>query len=114
MSLMFSKVTLTADNGSTVSFLCSGCPKEENDLIDWVAFQKFMSETTRRPVKAEVETYLYGEGKVNIANPFEVAYFMRRGEDFLNRSTVYKQGKSSFIINPKPGSEVNMECYYLH
>ena len=98
MSLMFSKVTLTADDGSTVSFLCSGCPKEENDLVDWVAFQKFMSETTRHSVKAEVETYLYGEGEVFIANAYEVAAFTDRGEKFLHHPDVHLHCISEFTV----------------
>ena len=101
MAVQFSKVTLTADNGNTASFLCSGCPINTSDLADWTAYQRFMSDNHDcKSVKAEVETYLYGEGDVNIANEYEVAYFTRRGEDFLTRSTVHRQGSSSFTIYP--------------
>lgn len=100
MAVQFSKVTLTADNGNTSAFLCSGCPINTSDLAGWTAYQRFMSDNHGcKSVKAEVETYLYGEGDVNIANEYEVAYFTRRGEDFLIRSTVYPQGSSSFTIN---------------
>ena len=42
MSVMFSKVTLTADNGSAATLLCSGSPKDHYDLEDWTIYQKFM------------------------------------------------------------------------
>ena len=101
MAVLFSKVTLTADNGNTASFLCSGCPVNTSDLAGWTAYQKFMSDNHGcNSVKAEVDTYLYGEGDVNIANEYEVAYFTCRGEDFLTRSTVHRQDNSSFTIYP--------------
>ena len=69
MSVMFSKVTLTADNGSAAALLCSGSPKDHYDLEDWTIYQKFMSDNLdSKSVKAEVDTYLYGEGEVFIAN----------------------------------------------
>ncbi|WP_316632232.1 hypothetical protein, partial [uncultured Ruminococcus sp.] len=47
MSVMFSKVTLTADNGNTATLLCSGSPKDHYDLEDWTIYQKFMSDKSR-------------------------------------------------------------------
>ena len=44
MSVMFSRVTLTADNGNTATLLCSGSPKDHYDLEDWTIYQKFMSD----------------------------------------------------------------------
>ena len=35
---MFSKVTLTADNGSAATLLCSGSPKDHYDLEDWTIY----------------------------------------------------------------------------
>ena len=76
MSVMFSRVTLTADNGNTATLLCSGSPKDHYDLEDWTIYQKFMSDNLdSKSVKAEVDTYLYGEGEVFIANIYEVAAF---------------------------------------
>lgn len=48
MSVMFSKVTLTADNGSAATLLCSGSPKDHYDLEDWTIYQKFMSDNRNR------------------------------------------------------------------
>ena len=48
MSVMFSRVTLTADNGSVVTLLCSGSPKDHYDLEDWTIYQKFMADNRNR------------------------------------------------------------------
>ena len=89
MSVMFSKVKLTADNGSAATLLCSGSPKDHYDLEDWTIYQKFMSDNLdSKSVKAEVDTYLYGEGEVFIANIYEVAAFTGRGEKFLSHPDV--------------------------
>ena len=101
MSVMFSKVTLTADNGSTAMLLCSGSPKDQYDLEDWTIYQKFMSDNLdSKSVKAVVDTYLYGEGEVYIANIYEVAAFTGRGEKFLSHPDVHWQGRSEFTIYP--------------
>ena len=69
MAVQFSKVTLTADNGNTVSFLCSGCPINTSDLAGWTKYQRFMSDNHDcQSIKADVDTYLYGEGDTNNAN----------------------------------------------
>ena len=39
MSVMFSKVKLIADNGNTAVLLCSGCPRDNYDLEDWMIYQ---------------------------------------------------------------------------
>ena len=101
MAVMFSKVRLTADNGSTATLLCSGCPKDQYDLEDWTIYQKFMSDNIHsKSVKAEVETYLYGEGEVFIANEYEVAAFTGRGEKFLHHPDVHLQSISEFKVYP--------------
>ena len=111
MALLFSKVTLTAENGNTASLLCPGCPKDGSDLEDWIIYQKFMSDNLNsRSIKAGVDTYLYGDGQVYIANIYEIAYFTGRGEDFLQRSTVLFQGHSSFNVYPPVRTEVNVSC----
>ena len=101
MSVMFSKVTLTADNGSVATLLCSGEPKDHYDLEDWTIYQKFMSDNLNsKSVKAEVDTYLYGEGEVYIANIYEVASFTGRGEKFFLNPDVHWQSSSEFTIYP--------------
>lgn len=101
MSVMFSKVTLTADNGSAATLLCSGSPKDHYDLEDWTIYQKFMSDNLNsKSVKAKVDTYLYGEGEVFIANIYEVAAFTGRGEKFLTQPDVHWQGSSEFSVYP--------------
>ena len=101
MSVMFTKVTLTADNGSAATLLCSGSPKDHYDLEDWTIYQKFMSDNLNsKSVKAKVDTYLYGEGEVFIANEYEVAAFTGRGEKFLTQPDVHWQGNSEFSVYP--------------
>ena len=101
MSVMFSKVTLTADNGSAATLLCSGSPKDQYDLEDWTNYQKFMLDNLdSKSVKAEVDTYLYGEGEVYIANIYEVAAFTGRGEQFLHHPDVHWQRSSEFSVYP--------------
>ena len=51
-------------------------------------------------VKAEVDTYLYGEGEVYIANIYEVASFTGRGEKFFLNPDVHWQSSSEFTIYP--------------
>ena len=98
---MFSKVTLTADNGNTASLLCSGCPHDNYDLEDWTIYQKFMSDNLNsKSVKADVDTCLYGEGEVFVANEYEVAAFTGRGEKFLTQPDVHWQGSSEFSVYP--------------
>ena len=101
MSVMFSKVTLTADNGSAATLLCSGSPKDHYDLEDWTIYQKFMSDNLNsKSVKADVDICLYGEGEVFVANEYEVAAFTGRGEKFLTHSDEHWQGSSEFAVYP--------------
>ena len=109
MAVQFSKVTLTADNGNTSAFLCSGCPINTSDLAGWTAYQRFMSDNLDcKSVKAEVQTYLYGEGDVFKANEYEVAAFTGRGEKFLHHPDVHLQSMSSFTIYPPFASLQNV------
>lgn len=87
MAVLFSAVTLTADN-SKVVFLAAGIPRDEDDLEGWTAYENFMDELdTEQDVSAHVEAYLYGEGETVKASPEEVAYFTMRldaDEKFLH------------------------------
>lgn len=78
MALLFSAVTLTADN-NRVEFLISGIPRDADDLEGWRAYEDFMNElNSEQDVGVQVETYLYGEGEALKATPEEVAYFTMR------------------------------------
>ena len=109
MSVMFSKVKLIADNGNTAVLLCSGCPRDNYDLEDWMIYQKFVSDNLHcKSVNAEVETYLYGDGEVFTANEYEIAAFTGRGEKFLHHPDVRLQSISSFTIYPSVVSLQNV------
>lgn len=99
MAVLFSKVTVLADNGAKESFLCSGIPKREEDFEHWVKYQNFMKDNPDAvKVEVNVKSFVYGEGDITDANEYEVAYFTKRGEEFLERSTVKPYGESKFII----------------
>ena len=78
MALLFSEVTLTAEDEQT-SFFISGSPKSMNELDGWKAYEKFIGNIdTECGIDVHVDTYVYGEGKVFTATPEEVAYFTMR------------------------------------
>ena len=107
MSVMFSKVKLIADNGNTAVLLCSSSPRDNYDLEDWTIYQKFMSDNLGcKSIKAEVETYLYGDGEVFPANEYEIAAFTGRGEKFLHHPDVHLQSISEFTVYPPLRLEV--------
>lgn len=87
MAVLFSAVTLTADNNQ-VEFLAAGIPRDSDDLEGWTAYENFMDELdSEQEVSVHVEAYLYGEGETFKATPEEVAYFKMRAdadEDFLH------------------------------
>ena len=63
MAVLFSAVTLTADNNQ-VEFLAAGVPRDADDLEGWTAYENFMDELdSEQEVSVHVEAYLYGEGK---------------------------------------------------
>ena len=74
MAVLFSAVTLTADNNQ-VEFLAAGIPRDSDDLEGWTAYENFMDELdSEQEVSVHVEAYLYGEGETFKATP----------EDFLH------------------------------
>lgn len=87
MAVLFSAVTLTADNNQA-KFLVGGIPQDADDLEGWAAYEKFMDELdSEQEVSVHVEAYLYGEGETVKATPEEVAYFKIRAdtdEEFLH------------------------------
>ena len=71
MSVMFSKVTLTADNGSAATLLCSGSPKDHYDLEDWAIYQKFMSDNLNSKWDiVDRSNTLYGKVDFRLKEPF--------------------------------------------
>ena len=99
MAVLFSKVTVSADNGAKESFLCSGIPEREDNLKNWIKYQNFMKDNPdAERVEVNVKSFVYGDGEILDANEYEVAYFTKRGEDFLKRSTVKPYSASKFLI----------------
>ncbi len=99
MAVLFSKVILTADNGNTTQLLCGGIPTNNYDLEDWLIYQKFICDNMScREIKAEVDSFLYGEGEVFTANEYEVVAYTGRGEGFLTHPDVHPHGSSEFTI----------------
>ena len=99
MAVLFSHITLSAENGSTETFLCGGIPENESGLENWTAYQNFLEDNPEiESIDVEVRSFLYGDGEVVDANEYEVAYFTKRGPDFIERSTVNPYDESNFII----------------
>ncbi len=110
MAVLFSHITLSAENGSTKTFLCSGIPENKTGLENWTAYRDFLKDNLKiESVDVKVRSYVYGEGEIVDANEFEVAYFTKRGDDFLTRSTVKPYGESSFIILTDNEENIEME-----
>ena len=86
MAILFSKVSLKADDG-TDEFLIGGAPSDEDELSGWAPYDDFIdSLTDEAEIEVYVESYLYGEGETVRATPEEVAYMqmrMDRDERFL-------------------------------
>ena len=79
--------------------MCSGIPKREANLKSWIKYQNFVKDNPNtETVEVNVKSFVYGDGEITDANEYEVAYFTKRGEEFLERSTVNPYGESKFII----------------
>lgn len=105
MAVLFSAVTLTADNNQ-VEFLAAGIPRDTDDLEGWIAYENFMDElNAEQEVSVHVEAYLYGEGVAFKATPEEVAYFTMRAnadENFRsNHCTNIQSGNFSIPWSPR-------------
>lgn len=76
MAVLFSAVTLTADNNQ-VEFLAAGIPRDSDDLEGWTAYENFMDELdSEQEVSVHVEAYPPGTrimllGMGNDPNPVE-------------------------------------------
>ena len=110
MAVLFSKVTMTADNGSSEEFLVGGIPDCEADLEGWTAYDDFLEDNPDAiDMEVEVDSYVYGEGECSNANEYEIAAFTRRGEDFLNHPDVQITQRSGFIILLDPDESEGWE-----
>ena len=104
MAVLFSKVPGSADHAAHESFLCGGIPEREDHLKNWIKYQNFMKDNPdAERVEVNVKSFVYGDGEILDANEYEVAYFTKRGEDFLEMSTVKPYGKSKFEITADNG-----------
>ena len=111
MALMFSAVTVTAENDET-KLLVGGIPQEYDDLEGWADFDDFMDlihEETDVNVHAEV--YLYGEGETVKASPEEIVYLIKRianDENFFINHCDYIEDKD-FTIRWSPEELYGLE-----
>lgn len=99
MAVVFSRVSLLADNGSTEDFLVGGIPESADDLEGWTAYENFLEDNPdAKDIDINVSSYQYGEGEVLPANVYEVAAFTLRGERFLTHPDVHLTQTDRFII----------------
>lgn len=97
--MLFSKVILTADNGSTDTYLCPGLPDCEEQIADTDGYIDFLEENPDTDsIVVEVERYSYGEGESENADDDEIAELEKQGESFLNSDAVDYLGYDRFII----------------
>lgn len=110
MAVLFSQITISADNGAADTFLCGGIPTKEEDLKGWTTYRKFKEENPdAEHIDVEVKSFLYGEGDIVDADEYEIAYFTKRGEGFTERSTVKPYDESNFIIETVNEENIGME-----
>lgn len=111
MALLFSAVTVTANNEQAELFV-GGIPSEYDDLEGWADFDDFMNliyEETDVAVHAEI--YLYGEGETVKATPEEIVYLIKRiadDENFL-ASRCDNIGDQGFTIRWSPEELYGLE-----
>ena len=99
MGKLCSRVSLTADNGSTDEYLCAGIPDAEEQIADTDGYCDFIEDNPdAESITVDVEHYLYGEGESENADEDDIAEFEKRGEDFLNSDEVDYLDYNRFII----------------
>ena len=97
--ILFSKVTLTADNDSMDTFLCPGFPDCEEQIADTDGYMNFLEDNPdTESVVVEVERYSYGEGESRNADDDEIAMLEKRGKSFLDSNAVDYLGYDRFIV----------------
>ena len=97
--LLFSKVTLTADNGSTDEFYCGGIVNCEENLENVDAYADFLEDNPdAESIEVESRVYSYGEGESENPDDEELAKIANKGDEFLDSENVDEIEASSFII----------------
>ena len=103
MAVVFSRLTLSAEDRETQLFAC-GIPKDAEDLEPYTLYHEFTEELdSETEISVHVDTHLYGEGARFDATPEEMAYFTIRDRDdpkFLSRCE--KIGESDFTVTYCP------------
>ena len=104
MAIVFSKITLRADELETQFFSC-GMVRESGDLDPYTLYHEFTEEiSSETEISVHVDTHLYGEGERFDATPEEMAYFTIRDRDdptFLARCEKIGELDFSFIYCPE-------------
>lgn len=99
MSKLFSKVTLTADNGSTDEFFCNGIVNCEEDLENVDAYEEFLEDNLdAESIEVESSAYSYGEGESENADDEELTEIANMGDDFIRSDEVDEIESSNFVI----------------
>ena len=98
-SMLFSKVTLTSDNGSTDEFICGGIVNCEEDLENADLYNEFLEDNPdAESIEVNARAYSFGDGESENADDEELAYIRCRGDEFLDSDEVDMKESSNFII----------------
>ena len=98
-TMLFSKVTLTADNGSTDEILCSGIVNCEEDLENADLYNEFLEDNPdAESIEVDSKAYSFGEGESENADDEDLMYIVSRGDEFLDSDEVDEIESSHFII----------------
>lgn len=92
--LLFSKVIVSSERGDSTSFLCTGEPTTEEELVQWNRYIEFKEKhKNSKRFKVILTTYIYGEGITYLATPCEIAYFTKYEERIFKNSNMKKLKK---------------------
>lgn len=98
-AILFSKVILTADNGSTDEFICSGIVNCEEDLENIDAYNEFLEDNPdAESIEVNARAYSFGYGESEKADDEELAYIASREDEFLDSDEVDEIESSNFFI----------------
>lgn len=98
-TLLFSKVTVTADNGSTDEFFCVGIVNCEEDLENVDAYADFLEDNPEaESIEVESRAFSYGKGESEKPDDEELAEIADMGDEFLNSDEVDEIESANFII----------------
>lgn len=97
MSKMFSLVSLSSEYVLLVEYFAAGCPDYAEDLLDDDVIRDDLASQPRdSTIRAEVETYLYGEGETVRASEEDLADLSRRFDELREASQLDRIGAHSF------------------